>query len=242
MKLECAFGDVVLTDFWTVSDVDRPAVPREVSTENPAGSDGALLLAVRYGSYTVSFSLWTHVPYMQQTEQLAQIAHAFDVERPARLWFSDDHDRYRLALPNGAPEVTRHIDAACVKMSLLVPEPALYGCHASVQVPSGGSVTFLVGGTYPTCPKVTAASAVRAAASGVWGVRLDEGDVLKVPLASSAAWKVELGCKERECRVAGSPALPTLDSDWFELKPGTHTITNFQGTGACTVEWDERWL
>ena len=242
MKLECAYGDVMLTELWSVTDIVRPIAPKTVNTESPTGSDGVVLMGVQYGSYEISLTVWAHVPYMEQAPEIAHIAHVFDARKPQQLWFSDELDRYRMAIPQGSPEVTRYIDAVSVKVSLLVPEPAMYGHHASVTVPSGSSVEFKVGGTYPTQPKIVAGSAVRSPSSLVWGVRLDQGDVLKVPLAFSTARRIEIDCKERECRIANAPALPTLDSDWFNLTPGLHTLTNHQGSGACTIEWDERWL
>lgn len=242
MRVECAFGDTMLTSRWLVTDVVRPLAPRTVETEDVTNRDGDVLMGARYGSYEVSLSIWVKAPYGQQPDELVQIAHALDCDTPQRLWFSDEKERYRLALPDGSRKVARYANRARVSVSFLVPDPVLYGRHVSVTVPSGGHATIHVNGTYPTRPSITALSAVRSSASGVWGIRLDDGDFVNVPLASSAARKVELDCAERACLVAGSPALPTLDSDWFELKPGQHAIVNHQGTGSCTVEWDERWL
>jgi hypothetical protein len=116
-----------------------------------------------------------------------------------------------------------------------------YGAARTVTVPSGGSVEFNVGGTYKTMPRITA-NAARDSSSLVWGLRLDGGDFVHVATGSNAVKSVLIDCAERICTVAGAVALPTLDSDWLELEPGTHTLAMDNGTGAATVVFTERWL
>lgn len=149
---------------------------------------------------------------------------------------------YRLAVLQGATDLEFNTYSAHANLTFLCPDPVAYGNERSVTVPSGGSATFAVGGTYPTKPAISAAQAVRDGSALVWGLRLDDADQLQVATGSASAKPVALDCQARTCTVDGSVALPTLASDWFELSPGTHTIANNKGSGACTVTFRERWV
>ena len=102
-------------------------------------------------------------------------------------------------------------------------------------------MSFAVGGDYPTRPTITSDAATRDSTTELWGVRLDEGDVMRVDVPVSSASTIRMDCDARTCAVNGATTIPTIESDWFVLEPGTHTIRNDQGAGACTVSWYERW-
>ena len=137
--------------------------------------------------------------------------------------------------------IESYTNADSVVVNFQLVEAAAYGDTVTKTVPSGGSLTFTVGGTYPTKPRITA-SASRDGSSQVWGLRLDSGDFLHVATGSASPRNIVLDCESRTLTIAGAVALPTLDSDWFELPPGTHTLTMDKGTGAATVTYRERWL
>lgn len=149
-------------------------------------------------------------------------------------------DRYYMAVLTGATEIDVRGYYGDVEVTFLCPDPIAYGAEREVVVPSGGSVEFMVGGSQPAAPVITA-EAVRGS-TGLWGLRLDEGDYLRVATGTASAARVTLDCGQRSCHVAGAVALPTLTSDWFELAPGVHVLRNDQGAGAATVTWRERWL
>ena len=111
----------------------------------------------------------------------------------------------------------------------------------TLTVPSGGSISFNVGGTYRARPRITA-SAVRDSSSQVWGLKLDNADFVHVVTGSASARSVDIDCDGRTCIVNSSTSMITLDSDWLELAPGTHTLVMDKGTGAATVKYRERWL
>lgn len=116
------------------------------------------------------------------------------------------------------------------------------GATRTSVVPSGGSVTISVDGTLPATLAIVATSAVRSPTSLVWGLRFDEGDVLRVDTGSEYARLVEIDCGRRTCRVARATSMITPTSVWPNLTPGVHTVRMDQGTGAATLTWQERWL
>jgi len=169
----------------------------------------------------------------------AEVAARLRTGEPRPLSLSEG--KHWLAVLTDKSPLTFKTYSATAELTFICPDPIAYGIERTVTVPSGGSVTFNVGGTYNAKPKIEA-QATRNASSLVWGIRLDEGDYIHVATGSDSARSVVLDCKERTCLVNSSVALPTLDSDWLELKPGTHTLRNDAGTGAATVAFTERWL
>jgi hypothetical protein len=94
----------------------------------------------------------------------------------------------------------------------------------------------------PVDGRLVAPSAVRNYSTGLWGVRFDGGDFLRVALASSTARAVEIDGSRRTVKVANATDMATLDSSWPKLEPGSHVARMDQGTGAATLTWIERYL
>jgi predicted phage tail component-like protein len=237
------FDGVELTDFFTVLS-NRGAAPVNVTTETVPGRDGVVPRGATLGCPQVSLKIICD-PSDAGTlhEQRRRLASLLSARSARRLQFGNDGGLWYMAQPSGELDWSQFFRTGVLRVGFLVPSPAMYGKEVSVTVPSGGSVEFEVGGTYPTRPTIDAASAVRSSGTdGVWGVRLDGGDFVQVATGSSSACMVEVDCEARTCRVAGSVAGITLASDWLEFEPGAHVLRNDQGSGACTVTWRERWL
>lgn len=192
---------------------------------------------------TISFTILAgEMDVTRRREAVRELAPILLVDRFVRVSFSSDDGRYYMAIPQGEIPLQEFVRSGRLDVTMTCDSAAMYGRQMGVTVPSGGSVTFNVGGNDATRPRIKASAAVRDGSSGVWGVRLDGADVIKVPLASSSSRAIEIDCESRTCKVAGVTALPTLDSDWMELGVGRHTLTNHLGSGQCVVTWDERWV
>lgn len=59
---------------------------------------------------------------------------------------------------------------------------------------------------------------------------------------SPKSGELEADSATRTVTFGGESTIPTLDSDWPVLEPGTHTVSNTSGSGASTVTWIERWV
>ena len=241
------FNGVRLEDRYLVTDITRPAPGMSVETAEVPGRPGAAFKGSSLNVGHVGLTLWPH--WMGASELRAavrEIAALFHVEEPARLEFGDDNGLYYLASQDGEIEVREYSDAFSVRVELVTPSPLMYGAERTVTVPSGGSVSFLVGGTYPATTLIKAPGAVRDS-GGLWGVRLDDGDFARVEVPTASATPVVIDGRElmlggHAVTVGGASRLMTMDSDWLELAPGHHTLANDVGTGACEVTWVERWL
>ena len=240
--MDVVFNGCQLTRGCILAEVSRPLAGRSANMVDVPGMDGALFGGTKLEAGSVSIKL---VPCGHgrrwMRAKLREIAEALDVEGPAPLHFSDDEGLYYMAVPDGGVSVAEYPRAFAISISFSVPEPALYGRAHSLSVPSGGSVTFLVGGTYAAHTLISSAAAVRGT-SDLWGLRLDGGDFSRLKLPTASATAVSIDSATRTAKVAGATALMTLESDWIELSPGEHTVANDIGTGASTIEWVERWL
>lgn len=206
------------------------------------GRDGTVYMggSLIGGNISVKLSVIRKTP-AQRREDLSTLFMWLDVDEPKWLVMDDQPDISYKAIPSGDMPIDSFTNADSVVVNFRLLEAAAYGDTVTKTVPSGGSLTFTVDGTYPTKPTITA-NAARDGSSQVWGLKLDNGAFLHVATGSASARDVVLDCENRTLTVQGAVALPTLDSDWFELAPGTHTLVMDKGTGAATVTYKERWL
>lgn len=238
------FGDLDVSR-WCLARIDRPVGPAaRVESEQVPGRDGEVLVSV--GREPVKFvahlTLRPRHRFDWPDVRLA-LAEAFSANAEKRLHLPDEDGRWRWAVASLVGDVTTPIvDSPEFDVEFTCCEPFSHGAVRSVTVPSGGSATFLVGGTYPTRPAVAAESAVRDPTTGLWGLRLDDARTLHVPVPVATASAVSVDCASRVVRVDGATSMVTLASDWWELAPGSHAVAMTQGTGAATVTWEERWL
>ena len=237
------YDGIDLEDYLEVASIEIPAIaPTTPDLRYAAGRDGAALAGNVLGplEITVRARLATQATDPREIQRLwANVAALLRTDGPRPLYLSEGLWRYAVLVEDTALEFKTY--SATAPLKFVCPDPVAYGEERTVTVPSGGSAEFLVGGTYPARPAITA-QAVRDGSALVWGVRLDDGDYIHIETGSAGAVAVEADCAERTCRVAGTTAMITLDSDWLELAPGTHTLSNDKGSGAATVTYAERWL
>ena len=231
-----------LNDRFFVGEVGIGLPDYEPNMEDKAMGDGSVFRNMRLGSVEITVSLVTRpVSGEDAREALSDLLAWLDVDEPKRLALSSDHGLWRLAVPSGAPQVQDNEWQDKVTVTFVQPDPILYGIKREVTVPSGGTLSFAVGGDYETKPTISSDAATRDESTLQWGVRLDDGDLMRVAVPVSTASTVSMDCGARTCQVNGATTIPTINSDWFVLRPGTHTMRNDMGTGACTLSWYERW-
>ena len=207
------------------------------------GRNGAVMAQRTWGVSTVEFPIATIGNATERRNALSTLGAWLNVDEPKKLVFPDTPERYYLAVPDGELSLDRGVDNEIGNLKFTLTDPIAYGVEREVTVPSGGSVTFRVDGTYAAKPTITAAAAVRKSSSPfAWQLTLDSGDFIRLSLGDNNAHAVAIDCEERTSKVDGAVMLPTTTSDWFELAPGEHTIVMTYGTGAATITYRERWL
>jgi predicted phage tail component-like protein len=238
------YSGVVLSDYFTTIVDETPPAGRKNETREISGMHGvrvtgSVLEPLQVGIYVILNGR----SKAERREDLRTLMGVVYSDELKPLYISSDDGLYRMAILDGDKPFDEHVGGGRVRLNFLAESPILYGEKHSVRVPSGGSVGIYVNGTYKTYPNIVANAAYGAASTFLWGLRLDEGDYIRMVTGSrTLAKKVELDCESRVGKLANVVKLPTMDSDWLELSPGAHTLRNDVGVGACTVTWQDRWL
>ncbi len=206
-----------------------------------SGRNGSIFVGTKYGNSTVKFAFAINGSPDERRDALSILGMWLNVDEPKKLVLPDTPDRFYMAVPKGAITLNRAIGAEHASLTFELVDPVAYGREVEFTVPSGGSVTFNVAGTFNAKPRITA-SAVRNSSALVWGLLLDDDGFIQVDTGSDSARTLSIDCDRRTCIVNDEASLITLDSDWLEFAPGTHTLEMEYGTGAATVRYYERWL
>jgi predicted phage tail component-like protein len=230
-------------DLESIAIVGSPSVTAanfaNTLVEVPA-RDGSVVRGTRLGDPSVSMTIAIVGTDAERRRKVSTLLSWLRVDGAKHLVTPDDSSVYWLALPSGSLDMERLLGGETSVLAFDLVEPAAYGARRSVTV-SGTATTFEVGGTYPTMPSFSGTVA-RDSSSHLWGIRLDGGDFVHVDTGTTANRSIVVDCAERTCKVGGTAKLPTLDSDWLSLAPGTHTVVRDNGTGNVTLTWLERWL
>lgn len=237
------FDGVDYSSLIDVASIEMPALPTAAADLRTAtGRDGALLAGNPLEPMTIKVKARLAVDSIDPRDiqrAWALVAAGMRTDGPRQLNLTADV--YRMAVLTDAVPLDYASYSAIAELTFVCPDPVAYGREMTLTVPSGGSLTFNVGGTYPTRPRITA-NARRDGTSLVWGLRLDDGDFIHVATNSVSYCQTSIDCDARTLTVVGAAAVPTLDSDWLEFTPGTHTLEMDNGDGAATVKYVERWL
>ena len=211
-------------------------------TREVSGRNGAAFVGMTYDVATVAFTIAVLGDAETRRVALSTLGGWLMVDEPKPLYLPDTPDRYYLAVPGAGLELTRGFGGELAQVTFTLVDPVAYGETQTASLASGGSVSINVNGTAPTYLNIVAESAVRNSSAQVWGVKVDDVDYVHVATGSSSSRKVEIYSENRICKIADALTLPTLDSDWLKLEPGTHTVTMDYGTGAASLSWVERWF
>ncbi len=239
MRTIVTFDGQSLTDLFYVSDLQAPLLPRDIATTDVPGRDGTIVTGAPLSARTIRLRLTVRGRTIEDRRAAERtLAGILAVDEPKPLAMSIDGGLYWLAVPNASSNGERFLNADRFDVEFLCADPVAYGEERTVTVPSGGSVTFDVGGTYPTTPVVSAPAAKPS--GGVWGL-LDSYDSTQLTVQLAGTRAVVADCGRRVLTVAGATTLLVPTSDWLVLAPGRHTLT-MTGTGAATLTYRERWL
>lgn len=237
-----SFDGIVITDMYAVVGVERQTAGVVNSTQEISGYDGIRITGSYIPSGTITVQiLLKNMSVMERREEIRKIRALLQTDEPRELRFASDNGLYYMAKLDGDFSVAQHVRADMITVTFLLEQNILYGDVHTVTVPSGGSVSFLVSGTYKTHPSIVG-SVSGDATNLMWGVRLDEGDYVRVKTGSTSPRDVSIDCDTREVIVNDEVSMITLNSDWLELASGRHTLRNDVGSGECTVTWQDRWL
>lgn len=236
------YNGVDLTADYVVSDLRRPLLPKEAMGATVPGMDGEVYTGSRLTPRMVTLTMYAIDADIALREAAARrLAAALDVQQPAPLSISIDGGLYLMAVPTSTGDAARFTQANSFQVQFKAFDPVFWGEQRTVTVPSGGSVTFDVDGTYPAEPVISAPAAANGS-GGFWRVRLEDGSYLLATIPSGLSTApVVADCAARTLKVNSINRMLVPAADWLVLTPGTHTL-DMTGTGAATVTYRERWL
>lgn len=236
------FNGIAISDFYQVAGVIRPITGRTNSTQAVSGMDGVMLTGSAMTQNRVTVILvMSDMNVMERREAVRKLSFMLHTDSLAKLSIGSDGGPYYMAILDGEVPFVEHVRSGRVEVNFATEEPMLYGKTVTRRVPSQGSLRVMVGGTYPARPRIVG-EVTGDPTNGLWGLRLDEADHIRVDTMSDEPRDVSIDCDGRTAYVEGALTLPTLDSDWIELSAGMHTLRNDVGSGGCTVSWQERWV
>ena len=235
------FDGYDLTTDYIVGNLVRSFSARDIQQIDVPGMDGAIFASANYEPVTITMDVTAISSNpTERSNALRRLAEALSVREPAQLAISDDGGKYYLAIPNGG-DLARYKSAETFPLEFTALDPVMYGDSKTATVPSGGSVTITVGGNYRTMPSISASAARCNSTTKLWTLTFDN-IAFEVKCPNTNATAITADSEHRNLVVAGNRSIPTLGSDWPVLEPGTHTVRNSSGSGACTLTWRERWL
>lgn len=205
----------------------------------------------------VSASILANKPHeIAQARRI--IAQALMSFTPKKLLLPDDTGIYYKALYIGGSEVGAFTQAPDITLEFLVPDPIAYGGHHEerVQTHKDGTTEdiMLVGGTYPTKPKITIACdpsfypmeiANKTTGKKISFVEDFKGNqvvTIDCELERVSVSTVAPNPNGGEMLKANTHDIPLfLESDFFDIKDND-ILYHSPTISAYTIEWDERFL
>lgn len=186
------------------------------------------------------------------------IAQALMSFTPKKLLLPDDTGIYYKALYIGGSEVGAFTQAPDTTLEFLVPDPIAYGGHHEerVQTHKDGTTEdiMLVGGTYPTKPKITIAcdpsfypmeianKTTGKKISFVEDFKDNQVVTIDCELERVSVSTVAPNPNGGEMLKANTHDIPLfLESDFFDIKDND-ILYHSPSISAYTIEWDERFL
>lgn len=216
----------------------------EPNTKTLDSRNGEVFIGSRWGASTVAFSIGVYGTALERRNAFSQLGAWLDVDEPKQLILPDTPDRYYLAIPDGSLDLERGIGGEISQLSFTLVDPIAYSTtETTITVPSVGSITFNVGGTAPTYLYRTTARTLNAdPTTKLYGIRLDNQDTWCIGNGNSTFTVNSFDFERRTLKIEQNIAVPTLDSTWFALTPGNHTIEKYiGGQSSIDIKYRKRW-
>lgn len=247
-----------LSPYLLVTNVSREIVPkRAVQTQQMS----AQTLVAPYGfepmTLKVTCSLMEET--MQDTADARRmLAEALYTQEPKKLLLPDERGTYYYALYAGGATPQELVKYPTVELEFLVPDPIAYGGHHEerVQTHKDGTTEdiMLVGGTYPTKPKITIAcepnfypmeianKTTGKKISFVEEFKSNQVVTIDCELERVSVSTVAPNPNSGDVLKANTRDIPLfLESDFFDIKDND-ILYHSPSIDAYTIEWDERFL
>lgn len=153
------FNDIDLTKYFNVLEVERELLPaRENYSIESEFRHGKAFDGYKYNSREIKVKaiiLAENTVELQKVKR--ELAGLLDVPEPAKLSFSDEPDKYYLAILDGTTDVSQLMGFGSVELSFSCYDPFAYSSSETVVENDGsGSLPIEYAGTFKTFPVIEA--------------------------------------------------------------------------------------
>lgn len=242
-KLPLLFNGYDLTTYCKVNYSWAVMSDSEVYMYEAQGRTGGIYLGHRLKPRVIPVMLKLDVQTIaEMNEAIDWLGTVLNVTSPVAIVFPHQPNRTYYGMWSGGTSLDNLRQTGKLEGEIVCPYPFGYGVAKTITVPSGGSVTLQVGGQVPASYGFSV-TATRGT-SNLWSLQLDSKDYIRYVVPTASGTKITLSEKlgGYVSTVANNSAIPTLDSNYFVLSPGSHLLKNDIGTGATTFTYTERWL
>ena len=230
------------TDF-VCGDPELTVFNAEPNILKPSSSNGAVFVGMRYGTSRVSVTVAAEGTALERRNKFAELGSRLFVDEPKKLILPDAPDRYYMAVPDGGLELQRAYGAEYATLTFMLTDPIAASNTERHVSSTNGTAVCDVDGTAPTYMRFYATPASPESGTNLWGLALQSNtatDKFVVAMRYTMT-SVTANMETKQASSSGYATMPTLDSVWIKLKPGTNTLTVVKGSGEFTVYWRDRW-
>lgn len=247
-----------LSPYLLVTNVSREIVPkRAVQTQQV--STQTLVASYGFEPMTLKVTCSLMKESMQDIADVRRmLAEVLYTQEPKKLLLPDERGTYYYALYAGGATPQELVKYPEVEFEFFVPDPIAYGGHhkETIQLHGDGTTedVMLVGGTYPTKPKITIACEPNyypmEIANGTTGKKIcfiedfksNQIVTIDCELERVSVSTVAPNPNGGEMLKANTRDIPLLlESDFFDIKDND-ILYHSRLIKAYTIEWDERFL
>lgn len=247
-----------LSPYLLVTNVSREIVPkRAVQTQQVSAQ--TLVASYGFEPMTLKVTCSLMKESMQDIADVRRmLAEVLYTQEPKKLLLPDERGTYYYALYAGGAIPQELVKYPEVEFEFLVPDPIAYGGHHEerVQTHKDGTTEdiMLVGGTYPTKPRITIAcepnycpmeianKTTGKKISFVEDFKSNQVVTIDCELERVSVSTVAPNPNGGEMLKANTRDIPLfLESDFFDIKDND-ILYHSPSIDAYTIEWDERFL
>lgn len=247
-----------LSPYLLVTNVSREIVPkRAVQTQQV--STQTLVASYGFEPMTLKVTCSLMKESMQDIADVRRmLAEVLYTQEPKKLLLPDERGTYYYALYAGGATPQELVKYPEVEFEFFVPDPIAYGGHhkETIQLHGDGTTedVMLVGGTYPTKPKITIACEPNYYPMEI--VNKTTGKKICFIEDFKSNQIVTIDCELERVSVSTVAPNPNggemlkantrdipllLESDFFDIKDND-ILYHSRLIKAYTIEWDERFL
>lgn len=247
-----------LSPYLLVTNVSREIVPkRAVQTQQVSAQ--TLVASYGFEPMTLKVTCSLMKESMQDIADVRRmLAEVLYTQEPKKLLLPDERGTYYYALYAGGATPQELVKYPEVEFEFFVPDPIAYGGHhkETIQLHGDGTTedVMLVGGTYPTKPKITIACEPNyypmEIANKTTGKKIcfiedfksNQIVTIDCELERVSVSTVAPNPNGGEMLKANTRDIPLLlESDFFDIKDND-ILYHSRLIKAYTIEWDERFL